>query len=1601
MAPRPAFGAGGASAFGNFNSSASSLSYLAKPVDTSSITDAHVVVNFKSLQKKDETTKAKALEELISYTEKHPFEKDGGVEDPILEAWQISFYPRVSIDNSRRVRELAHLLQSALLKSTRKRMEKHFLTIFPVWYAGRFDSSTAVGRAVTTGQSTFIPSPEKKAFFLTRCQAQVLRFSIDALKETADTLSDERSTTPEDAEAKYYRVINAAIMLVDTLLQVVPKEDRDKHVILYEEFYASDKIWDFINVADGQVSRAVSKFFLQTVEKCPDYIRDHQSRLRKIFINDGLKTAHLGSNVTFVNSLAVFTATFPDTWTPSPKDRKTPVSRLCSFLKKGSQNSGTEFWSSLPYLFLKIPSTVIAPTEAIEIMDCMRAGMANRNEKLSSRVAWDAYVKVAVKILASLGNECLEFTNKALLPAFPMALGPKLESSNWMMEGSPYKFLSSVFYVLMLGSSDDSRRALSETLSKISADLCAAIASSLPAVSHDYVESQETMSVQGRRWFSFVGVLQADSHYKQVPHDAIDRVSLDILEKCIHVLDARNFNPFGAAQVLAHGLEQTAIMKAEVPGLVDFLMKAGTKSVETILESRCRMEITSIINLVGGANSAMASSYKAIWTAWIQSLLGVSSQQLQNDKFDSICSLCSTVLGMELGSTNIELQNAVVDRCVEITISSDLTEVSQLKDLLELKILPDAALIKTLKKVFELTAKDTSDVLRALNIYDIISLHQSFIFQDPDLSLALNNQLLSMSEDVDQKHSAKVLDVHKRIFDDSDDEWKAKVIQHNLSTATPKSLSVKSMVKILGDSHGVNQGFDPEAIPDIALWIEEIRRFVNNVGLDPMLAVTSPIALASAQFIIEEGRGEVLELQRDRFGLSIPARMATFIVELEPADTNCLHNLDLRHTIKIFLCLALTHQVASDQLALDESDQLFMESNQELEDFVAKSGDVLKRLLLDLTMFGEFITEFLNVITGVSPFDYYVARALHQCMQWLDCLIPVDLVECLLESRKLLRPKPKNVLSALAVVGGARDYLTDSKQAETMLNRLLSEVQGLELGTPNVISTLCPLTALLCVFELGKAPVPPNRVTFAVRQLTTWLDGKPSDGELGEIMRVLSLLLPNIPDMYGTHWHDSLNAIVNFWNRRSRQLIDALWPMYTSLRLYNVLQNMAEANDDLEDALKEVAAMKNSGILKLLKADRDIDCEALEIVDELIARLATKIPADAITDYQELIGLLGSPFKSVYETALTLILRVLPSVQDQTNTDFIIEKKIPTLPSELIQVLNSKPVYEELTDDETLGLPAFIRGYLAGWMVVFEMYRLAQFDVRDVYTTQLQEANLFAPLFEFTFNTLGHVDGKALNLETRKITSNLIMSYDAVASTSDDENFVKQWLLTHVYFLCLKYAPGVFRKWYVDLSSKQTKMAIESWTGKYISPLIVDALLDEVKSWSAAQDSSGDDEQNLNVKISRNTNEISAGYEIDETEATILIKIPKSYPLGNVEVVGMNRVGVNEKKWQSWVRSTQGVIMFSNGSIIDGLVAFKRNMVGAMKGQSECAICYAIISTDKRMPDKRCGTCKHYFHKTCLYKWFQTSSQNSCPLCRNPIDYLGADSQVRRGGRDE
>ncbi|KXN75019.1 hypothetical protein CONCODRAFT_33945, partial [Conidiobolus coronatus NRRL 28638] len=131
-------------------------------------------------------------------------------------------------------------------------------------------------------------------------------------------------------------------------------------------------------------------------------------------------------------------------------------------------------------------------------------------------------------------------------------------------------------------------------------------------------------------------------------------------------------------------------------------------------------------------------------------------------------------------------------------------------------------------------------------------------------------------------------------------------------------------------------------------------------------------------------------------------------------------------------------------------------------------------------------------------------------------------------------------------------------------------------------------------------------------------------------------------------------------------------------------------------------------------------------------------------------------------------------------------------------------------------------------------------------------------------------------------------------------------------------------------------------------------------------------------------NEIFGQYLIDENIIDIHIKIPSNFPLLPVKVDGKRHSGVPENRWRAWLLNTSAVFVTQNGTVADAIQLFKKNIKLHFDGVEDCTICYSVIGViDRSLPNRQCKTCKNKFHSACLFKWFRTSNQSTCPLCRN------------------
>lgn len=132
---------------------------------------------------------------------------------------QVKLYPRTSIDGSRRVRQLAHTLQGQISISCGKRMGRHMTTVVASWVSGQYDNDKLVNRAATDSFQLVFATEVKRKNVWRLYQASLAEYSRHVVvKESANTLSDERTTSPDDASAKYSSVVGAAITTLTNLI---------------------------------------------------------------------------------------------------------------------------------------------------------------------------------------------------------------------------------------------------------------------------------------------------------------------------------------------------------------------------------------------------------------------------------------------------------------------------------------------------------------------------------------------------------------------------------------------------------------------------------------------------------------------------------------------------------------------------------------------------------------------------------------------------------------------------------------------------------------------------------------------------------------------------------------------------------------------------------------------------------------------------------------------------------------------------------------------------------------------------------------------------------------------------------------------------------------------------------------------------------------------------------------------------------------------------------------------------------------------------------------------------------------------------------------
>ena len=204
-------------------------------------------------------------------------------------------------------------------------------------------------------------------------------------------------------------------------------------------------------------------------------------------------------------------------------------------------------------------------------------------------------------------------------------------------------------------------------------------------------------------------------------------------------------------------------------------------------------------------------------------------------------------------------------------------------------------------------------------------------------------------------------------------------------------------------------------------------------------------------------------------------------------------------------------------------------------------------------------------------------------------------------------------------------------------------------------------------------------------------------------------------------------------------------------------------------------------------------------------------------------------------------------------------------------------------------------------------------------------------------------------------------------------------------FRTLRVLPARGSQWWTKDCPRRMKNMVRRFVEE---SLAADIAYEEMRS---LREGDLKDDAQLRVKCSSVSREVTITYVHEDCSADVVISLPDAYPLRTVEVKSESRLGLSEAQWRRWTLQIVTLLGMRDGTILDAVRLWKKHLDKAFEGVEPCPICYSTLHFKTlSLPNVTCGTCRNKFHGPCLYKWFSTSRNASCPMCRSVGSFTNA-----------
>ena len=342
-----------------------------------------------------------------------------------------------------------------------------------------------------------------------------------------------------------------------------------------------------------------------------------------------------------------------------------------------------------------------------------------------------------------------------------------------------------------------------------------------------------------------------------------------------------------------------------------------------------------------------------------------------------------------------------------------------------------------------------------------------------------------------------------------------------------------------------------------------------------------------------------------------------------------------------------------------------------------------------------------------------------------------------------------------------------------------------------------------------------------------------------EVYKNLVPILMQISNVYGEFWEEVLASLAYYWSNLRSIADESLPVVHASLKLYVALETMrlGEVNDDFQDGWMENKATLTSSLISLLKVlsgkiyvpricaemlkisadQRDEFHQPRRMVNGLLLRLVLRrVPSDfANVPAKDLYLIMACGSSSLQEAAYNILQEKIPSNQEQLSIEAALSDSFTArLSEELLSFIIAPPTPDLKDTSFQREIPLPIRTYLLSWILTFDHWKNASYKLQNLYADCIKECSCLKGLLAFTFDHL--ITRRSRPVDASRFT---VDRFELHEEDSPDREF--QWLLCHIYYLCLLRLPLMSKAWWRDDTSRQLQRPVEGWTGKYVSCLFL------------------------------------------------------------------------------------------------------------------------------------------------------------------------------------